>query len=93
MTRKPKPEDEALAWMCRECEHLETAEEHEETPLFECSECGAVFTREGSADGSSHRCPGSNKFARKLTDHGCPECGEAEMVPLVQHPEFVTAEL
>ena len=92
MARKPKPEDEARAWMCRECEALQTAEEHEAQPLFECADCGSRFTREGSADGQGNRCPDCNKFGRKLTEHCCPECEEAEMVPLVQHPAFVTAE-
>ena len=93
MTRKPKPEDEARAWMCTECEALQTAEEHEPEPLFECADCGERFTRDNSADETGHRCPQCLKFSRKLAEHACTDCGQAEMVPLVQHPEFVSADI
>ena len=85
--RKTKPEDEAVAWLC-ECGALESADDHVPEPLYECSDCGAKYTRENSADGGSNRCPDCNKFGAKLTDHGCRECGEDEMTPLMPHPAF-----
>ena len=80
--RRPRPEDEAVAWLC-ECGHLESDDEHEPEPLYECGECGIKFTKEGSADGGSCRCPDCNKFSAKVSEHGCPECCEEPMEGLV----------
>jgi predicted RNA-binding Zn-ribbon protein involved in translation (DUF1610 family) len=60
------------AYSCTGCEDVIA----EPVPLYECGECGTIFSRDGSADGSSHRCPDCNKFAAKLTEHGCPDCEE-----------------
>lgn len=48
--------------------------------LYECADCGNRFTRETSADGDSHRCPDCNKFGAKVSEQGCPECNEGELV-------------
>ncbi len=47
--------------------------------LYECGDCGTQFTRETSADGCSNRCPGCYKFGAKVSDRGCPECGDGEL--------------
>jgi hypothetical protein len=66
------------AFHCPDCDAL-VEEDSIESGLYECGECGDAFTRENSADGESNRCPNCNKFAAKIADHGCPECGTAEL--------------
>jgi len=46
-------------------------------PMYECSECGAEFTRSNSMNGFSHQCPDCGRFGRKVDTIGCPNCGEA----------------
>lgn len=46
--------------------------------LYECADCGSTFTKETSAS-ENHQCPDCNKFGRKLSDRGCPECNEGEL--------------
>lgn len=63
---------------CDECG--ETFDDDSEAErLFECDQCGDRFTSSGSADGDGHRCPSCNKFGRKVTDLGCPSCGQGEL--------------
>jgi hypothetical protein len=64
-------------WRCLNCD--EVTEDAPQGPLYECNACGTQFTRDGSADGSSHKCPDCNKFATKLAAYGCDICGEGEM--------------
>ena len=57
------------------CEHCdEYKEEGELTTIYECSSCGEMFSREGSADGDSNRCPSCNKFGAISVEDACPEC-------------------
>jgi hypothetical protein len=68
-------------------------------PLYECQDCGDRFTRANSADAAGHRCPSCNKFGSKVSDMGCPSCGEGELQQaepepeepprIVAHPEFM----
>src|SRR6266498_3785859 len=74
---------DVAGWMCEDCE--ESFEYAPESPLYECAECGVRFTHEGSADGDSHRCPECNKFAAKIADFGCPQCGDGEVEPFDGH--------
>ena len=74
------------AYRCDSCDEIwdETLGE----PLYECGECGTIFSRSNSADGGSHRCPQCNRFAGKLADDGCIECetGEVEEVQALECP-------
>lgn len=73
---KPEPE-KVDGWYCPSCEKgWEDSDELE--PIYECGSCGSIFNRDNSADGGSNRCPDCNKFAAKLYDHGCPDCGDIE---------------
>lgn len=47
--------------------------------LYECSECGTRFNREGSYDGGSHRCPECCRFAAKVGGDACPACGDGNL--------------
>jgi len=58
-------------------------------PIYECADCGERFTSENSADGEGNRCPSCNKFGCKVTDVGCPSCGEGELVPDADRPAVV----
>lgn len=49
-----------------------------ESPLYECGQCGTSFNRDGSADGAGSRCPDCNRFAARVADLACADCGEAE---------------
>lgn len=74
-----KPTDDEV-WACGMCEeHIEVGDV--DSPLYGCNDCGNSYTRDGSMDGSSNRCPDCNKFGSKLSDYGCPECGEGELMP------------
>ena len=68
----------ATPFKCDTCE--ETCEDETMAqPLYECGDCGDKFTSENSADGCGHSCPSCNKFGRKVSDMGCPSCGEGEL--------------
>ena len=72
----------AKGWGCENCDFVvqDPADNDEITPLYEC-ECGTVFNRANSAN-ENHQCPDCNKFAKKLADHACPECGDCELVEM-----------
>jgi len=72
------PEPVKTIFRCENCDHEVEEDEVEENPLYECNDCG-VFTRDNSADGGSHRCGGCNKWGHKISNYGCPECGEGEL--------------
>lgn len=74
---------EVVAYVCEECDEFVRPDDVA-SPLYECSDCGTRYTREGSADGEGNRCPDCNKFGARIADHGCPECGEGELVGLVR---------
>ena len=63
------------AYHCPECDELTRETGY---ALYECANCSTTFTRNGSADGCSHRCPDCNKFSAKISDHACAGCEEAE---------------
>ena len=78
------PKTEPEAYKCGDCGALVAIEDTEDVgPLYECGDCGTRFTRDGSFDGSSHRCPDCGKFAAKVADVACPECCEGELLALV----------
>jgi predicted RNA-binding Zn-ribbon protein involved in translation (DUF1610 family) len=66
---------------CPSCD--EVCVDGDEVTLYECQNCGTVFSRESSADGDSHRCPDCQKFASKLTEKGCPTCEGSEELEII----------
>lgn len=71
-------------FVCEECGEVS---EDDDGPLYECSSCGAVFTR-GSSANDNHQCPDCNKFGAKQAEHGCSACqsAEANVVTIIQCP-------
>jgi len=69
---QPEPE-----WECGSCGGT-FDNERDAVALYECGECGTQFTQETSANGK-HQCPDCNRFGRKISDLGCPECNEGEL--------------
>jgi DNA-directed RNA polymerase subunit RPC12/RpoP len=57
---------------CPECDRI--VEETE--PIYECGSCYGTFSRSNSADGMGHNCPECYKWGHKISDLGCPDCGE-----------------
>ncbi len=89
MEQPAKPADEdgverVTAYRCVECGAI--SEDYVEK-LYECPNCGTLFTRDNSADGMSHRCPDCGKFGSKIADTACAECeqGEAEEIEAFRH--------
>jgi DNA-directed RNA polymerase subunit RPC12/RpoP len=70
---------EAKLYKCQDCRALTAMDGTDVEPLYECNSCGTMFVKSNSADGESHRCPVCNKFASKVTDTGCVDCGEGEL--------------
>ncbi len=68
-------------YKCMECQ--EVSGEPGDGPLYECGDCGTKFTRNTSADGSSHRCPDCNRFSSRAADLSCGECEEGEVEEVV----------
>ena len=62
-------------YQCDSCEHV-FYDYDSYSPLYECGECGTVFNRDNSFDGSGHNCPDCGKFGSRIDDVSCPECGE-----------------
>lgn len=74
-TIPPKDDD---VWTCGLCEEqVEIGDV--ESPLYGCNDCGTTYTRDGSMDGASNRCPDCNRFGTKLSEYGCPECNEGDL--------------
>jgi DNA-directed RNA polymerase subunit RPC12/RpoP len=68
------------AYLCPDCDDVI----EEPVALYECGECGTIFSRATSAN-DNHQCPDCNKFASKLTAHGCPDCEvELEVVKAIE---------
>lgn len=88
----PRPDDYAVAYRCSDCdgEYSEEDADQGQGPLYECGECGTRFTRDDSADGNSNRCPDCNRFAAKVADLACPECGGGELEPAEEDDADVT---
>lgn len=60
---------------CQDCDMVFNLDDVDlDSPLYECNSCGTLFTRDGSFDGCSHRCPNCGKFGSKLGPTACPEC-------------------
>jgi DNA-directed RNA polymerase subunit RPC12/RpoP len=64
-------------WLC--VDGCEFVTDEPSSPLYECGDCGETFNRDGSVDGGSNRCPQCNKFAAKIADLACDQCGAAEV--------------
>jgi DNA-directed RNA polymerase subunit RPC12/RpoP len=75
--------DRPVIYLCEECG--ESSVDANESPLYECQNCGTKFNRDNSADGGSHKCPDCNKFASKLDAVSCSLCdsGPVEEVPAI----------
>jgi uncharacterized C2H2 Zn-finger protein len=69
---------EIQGFKCTNCDTL-WADEPEYVVLYECGDCGEIFSRENSYTGDGHQCPSCHKFSAKLTDRGCPDCQEGEV--------------
>lgn len=63
-------------WQCEGCEEI-FEDNGDFQRLYECGECGSIFSYE---DVGSHRCEQCGKFAAKLTENGCPECQQSEVI-------------
>lgn len=77
---------------CLECDAL--IEEGDEGPaLYECGSCGMLFNCDDSGSGG-RQCPGCHKFASKVADESCPECGIGELARIddVERDEEVACE-
>jgi Zn finger protein HypA/HybF involved in hydrogenase expression len=76
---KTQPVEENPArFKCDSCE-AEFEDDGEAVTLYECNDCGTRFTRETSAN-DNHQCLDCNKLGHKVSDCGCPECNEGELV-------------
>jgi hypothetical protein len=62
-----------VVWRCSDCEEILDVKPEE--PYYCCDRCGEGFSRENSADGDSHRCPGCGGFGSR-EGFACTECGE-----------------
>ena len=65
--------EQVAAYVCEECDKIIPVDQTGPA-LYECGNCGAVFNRDNSADGDSHRCPDCGKFSGKIEDESCDEC-------------------
>jgi len=73
-------EETITAYKCQSCEELVREEAVDPgNPLYECNNCGTVFSRNNSLNGESHQCPDCNKFASKIAEAACPECEEGDL--------------
>ena len=73
-TQDTKDQVETIkAYYCESCDIF-----MEETGgnLYECGDCGTMFTRETSKN-DNHQCPDCNKFSGKTGDEACSECQES----------------
>lgn len=80
MAKRPKPNPlkvsknapKVKVLLCPECQELVLPENVSDERVYECNACG---TTETGDDG--RRCEQCNKFAAKISDTSCPECGAA----------------
>lgn len=70
-------EEDEVQFKCNSCEAT-FADDSEGVSLYECNDCGTRFTKDTSAN-DNHQCPDCSKFGSKVSDCGCPECGDGEM--------------
>jgi len=76
---KPQPaETTPPPFRCDSCDN-QFEDDDDGVSLYECDECGTKFTRETSLN-NNHQCADCNKFGRKVSDHGCPDCNEGELI-------------
>jgi len=70
-------------YRCLGCEDLFSEDDVDvDDRLYECGECGSVFTLYNSADGDGNRCPECMRFSARVHDASgipCPNCSEAEL--------------
>lgn len=77
-TQRETEERKVLAaYRCITCETI--SESILEEPLYECSDCGAVFNPAFSYTGYNHQCPYCCRFASKIADCCCAECEEGKV--------------
>ncbi len=69
-TERAAARAEADYW-CTGCD--EAIDEADLTVRYECGNCGNEFTY---ADEGSNRCPECSRFATKVSETACPDCGE-----------------
>src|SRR6266550_2458186 len=68
---------------CKECH---TISERDAGPLYQCTWCSTIFTKNTSAK-NNHQCPRCNKFGLKIAESGCIVCnGEMELIDVVECP-------
>lgn len=60
------------------------ADDVDALPLYQCGCCGTQFTPETSHN-LNNQCPDCYRFAEKVTDCGCPDCHEGELVEIEDH--------
>lgn len=65
-------------YKCDSCDMLYDDDSANFEPLYECQNCGTRFIRSNSMTGDNHQCPDCAKFASKLSDNGCEDCGEGD---------------
>ena len=75
---------DAIAWLCAACGSEFRHEDADEGQggLYECGSCGTTFSRAGSADGDSNRCPECGHFGAKRAELACPSCDDGELEPV-----------
>lgn len=61
------------------CDSCEKGSEEAGPALYECGGCGNVFNADAGGGPNGNRCEQCNKFAAKLANESCPECGENEV--------------
>jgi hypothetical protein len=65
--------DVASGYACTDCEWVSDELGDADDPTYECS-CGETF-KKSESENDSHKCS-CGKFASKLHEWSCPECGE-----------------
>lgn len=70
--RVPKNAPKIIALECPECNALIRFEDVSDERVYECNNCGT-----SGAGEDAQRCEQCNKFAAKVSDTSCPECGAA----------------
>ena len=70
-------EEDEEQFKCNSCDAT-FVDDSEGVSLYECNACGTRFTKDTSANGN-HQCPDCSKFGSKVSDCGCPDCGDGEL--------------
>lgn len=75
---------EPAAYKCEQCDHICSADDTEEDPLYECPDGCGYFTKSNSLTGDNHQCPECRKFSTYVGERACPDCNEGPMQPLYE---------